>query len=82
MVRCTVAEGTTEKPLPEQRSHVLKTGAPSSLVALRSNTSPLPPHLPRRGFYFLWVHLELLSAPESKVTFADKIFGKIAKNAP
>lgn len=34
------------------------------------------------GFLLLWVHLELLSAPESKVTFADKIFGKIAKNAP
>ena len=56
MARCTVAEGTTEKSLPEQRSHVLKTGAPRSLVALRSKTSPLPPHLHRAWITFFPPH--------------------------
>ena len=53
-----------------------------SIVEDTVQTKSIIETLPRRGFYFLWVHLELLSEPESKVTFADKIFGKIAKNAP
>ena len=35
MTRYTVAEEIAEKPIPEQRSHVLKTGTPRSFVVLR-----------------------------------------------
>nr|DAZ20599.1 MAG TPA: hypothetical protein [Caudoviricetes sp.] len=34
------------------------------------------------AFCFSWAYFELLAAPDSKVTFADKILGKIVKNAP
>lgn len=47
MTRYTVAEEIAEKPIPEQRSHVLKTGTPRSFVALRSTTSPMPPQRQR-----------------------------------
>lgn len=39
----TVVDGTVENPFPLQRSQILNTGTPRSLVALRSSTSPFPP---------------------------------------